>query len=458
MKTDRPNILLVMSDQHNARCLGCAGEPLLSTPNLDRLASEGVRFTNAFANSIHCGPSRVSFLTGMYEHSHLRHKNTDEPPDHLNPLTGLLRAQGYQTALIGKGHLGVRWPRREFDHTRLDILTDAFPDDPLSCDYFRYLVEQGQADNFDLSRKYTYTDDPARRSPLPFEHSEEVWVGNETLEYLRGRDRSRPFFLFASFQRPHNPLTVSAPYDTLYDPSDVVLPSSAGDTFETKSERQKRGAAGQMRYPFRPPTEEYLRKCMAYYYALVTIIDMQIGRMIKALEDEGALDNTIVIYTADHGDFAAEHGFMYKNLGFYDCLHRIPWIMRYPGTLPAGECFEGCVESVDLYPTLTDMLGLQNPWTVQGRSFAEAANGAAKWTKQSSLAEHVKSYHHMSLRTADHRITVDAKGTEHELYDYRLDPDELVNRWDDPGCRELRERLMLDMLRFRACPDLLFGP
>ena len=116
MASEQPNILFVLSDQHNARCMSCAGEPLLRTPHMDRLAREGIRFARAYANSAHCGPSRISYLTGIYEHWHRRHGNVDEPPDHLNPITATLRQAGYETALIGKGHIGVHWPRREFDY------------------------------------------------------------------------------------------------------------------------------------------------------------------------------------------------------------------------------------------------------------------------------------------------------------------------------------------------------
>lgn len=453
----QPNILLIMADQHNARCLSAAGEGLLQTPHLDALAGQGIRFTRAYANSAHCGPSRLCFLTGAYEHTHQRHNNNDEPPRHLNPITSLLRTAGYRTALIGKGHLGIQWPREQFDHTRFSTMTDALSDAPLTCDYFRYLVEQGQADNFDLCRTYTRAPDPAITSPMPLEHCVEVWAGNEAVDYVRRSDRSQPWFMMLSFERPHDPLCVSAPYDRMYDPAKVALPASAGDTFETKSPRQQRAARGEFDYPYRPKDADHLKRCLANYYALITLIDQQVGRVLAELEAQGIADDTIVIYTADHGDFAGEHGFMYKNLGFYECVHRIPLIMRYGRSLPEGRLFDGIVESVDLYPTLAEIVGIATPWTVQGRSFLAATTGQVPWTKQASLCEHVKSYHHMSMRTAEFRITIDATGAESELYDHRDDPGELINRWNAPAYRDIRERLLIDMLRYRSCPPLLYG-
>ena len=457
MASKQPNILFVLSDQHNARCMSCAGEPLLQTPHMDRLAREGIRFARAYANSAHCGPSRISYLTGIYEHWHRRHGNSDEPPDHLNPITATLRQAGYETALIGKGHIGVHWPRREFDTTCFSTNTDALPDDPLTCDYFRSLVDAGVADDHDNTNKWKQHPDCAVTSPLALEHSMEVWCGDEAVNYLRDRDKGKPFFAYVCFERPHDPLTVPEPYDRLYDPDQVTVPANADDPFEGKSERQQKSMRGELWYPYRPRDEAHLKKCIAYYYALVTLIDEQIGRMLAELEAQGILEDTIVIYASDHGDFAGEHGLIWKNLGFYECVHRVPLIIRYPNALPTGEVFDRFVESVDLYPTLTELLGIQTPNTVQGRSLVSAVQGQEDWNKRAVLCEHVKGYHHMSMRTEDFRITFDLTGDESEIYDHRTDPGEIHNRWDDPEYREIRETLLMDMLRYRSCPPLLHG-
>ena len=457
MATEQPNILWILTDQHNARTMSCAGEPLLRTPNMDRLAHEGVRFSRAYGNSAHCGPSRISYMTGMYEHFHRRHSNTDEPPDHLNPITSTLKRVGYQTAIIGKGHIGVHWSRREYDYHRFDHMTDALPDDPLSCDYFRSLVEAEVADDFDLNKKWTKHPECAVTSPLPLAHSVEVWCGNESVKYLRDRDKGKPFFACISFSRPHDPLTVPVPFDRMYDPEEVTVPANAADEFEGKSERQQQAKRGELPYPFRPRDRAHLQKCIAHYYGLVSLIDEQIGRILEELESQDILEETIVIYSADHGDFAGEHGLIWKNLGFYECIHRVPFILRYPAALPQGEVFDSFVESVDLYPTLTDLLGIEAPNTVQGRSLIPALQGRDTWNKQAVLCEHVKTYHHMSMRTEEFRITLDITGDESELYDHRVDPGELINRWDDPDYRDIREKLLIDLLRFRSCPPLLHG-
>ena len=461
MSGEMPNILLIMTDQHNARCLGCAGEPVLRTPSIDRLAADGVQFTSAYGNSAHCGPSRVSFLTGMYEHRHLRHRNEEEPPMELASLPMQLREHGYQTSIIGKGHIGVEWPRAHFDDCRFSFMTDALPGDPLSVAYFKHLVDHDVADKFDQAGKYYFADPdkPLPISELPIAHSLENWTGDETVRYLRERDPARPFFAFVSFDRPHEPLILQQELAGMYDPNDVRLPANVADTFETKSQRQQAAGRGEMIYPQRPSTKEGLRRMLARHYAIITHIDEQAGKIRAELEAQGILDDTIIIFTADHGNFAGEHGFFGKNLGFYECIHKIPYLMRYPRGLPAGKRFDGFIESVDVYPTLAELVGIEGPITVQGRSFAAGARGDAEWTKSATLCEHVTGgYHHMTMRTREFRITVDAAGPESELYDHRSDPGELVNVWDDAGYCEVRARLVLEMLRYRACPDLLFGP
>ena len=372
-----------------------------------------------------------------------------------------LRGHGYETALIGKGHIGVEWPRAHFDDCRFSFMTDALPDDPLSVAYVRYLVEHDVADQFDQSGRYYFADpdEPLLVSELPLEHSLENWTGDETVRYLRERDPTRPFFAFVSFDRPHEPLILQAELAGMYDPDDVRLPANTDDTFETKSPCQRAAARGEMIYPQRPSDKAGLRRMLARYYAIITHIDQQVAKICTELEVQGILDDTIIIFTADHGNFAGEHGLFGKNLGFYECIHKIPFLMRYPPALPAGVRFDGFIESVDLYPTLAALLGLDPPITVQGRSFAAAVRGEADWTRSATLCEHVTAdYHHMTMRTRDLRITLDAAGDESELYDHRSDPGELVNLWESPDHAEVRAQSVLKMLRCRACPDLLFGP
>jgi len=440
-----------MSDQHNANCMGHAGRKV-RTPNLDDLAARGVRFTQAFCNNPICAPSRVSFITGQYPHTHRHLGNTlyDYPERNPNTLAALARRNGYQTALIGKAHLIRAWDQEGFEYIRYCDLCDADRDDPLSHHYFRYLYERGLADLYDQGT--LPPDHPGKRthwfiSQIPHEHSLEVWTGNETLKFLRERDRRRPFFLQMSFQRPHAPLSPSPERAHMYHPAEIDIPSNARDLFQrafaTKPAFQREHIARRGTYPYVPADEEELRLQLTHYYALVTIIDEQIGRVLEHLGEEGELENTVIVYVSDHGDFAGEHGLMQKNFGIYESIHRIPFILVYPGC-PAGREVSELVESVDLYPTLCQLMDLEVPEGVEGKSLIPVIEeGAAgkdaaicewAWTRPRPMIH--------AIRTQEFRLVYYGSGLEGELYERRTDPDELVNLYNHPDYLRVRLRLL----------------
>ncbi|MBI4977393.1 MAG: sulfatase-like hydrolase/transferase [Spirochaetes bacterium] len=208
-----------------------------------------------------------------------------------------------------------------------------------------------------------YTLDGSGPTKHPYEHSIERYTGNETLRFLDERDTERPFFIHMSFQRPHAPIAPSKAHFGLYDPKRLTLPEGSSDLF-------RNGFAGKPRfmiehierhgtYPL-AKDETALRRCLASYYALITAIDGEIGRVLDHLTESGDIENTIIFYTADHGDFAGEHGLFHKNFGIYESIHRIPFLLSRPGG-PRGGRFDGLVESVDLYPTLCELAGIPLP-------------------------------------------------------------------------------------------------
>ncbi|MFW6162721.1 MAG: sulfatase [Planctomycetota bacterium] len=466
MADRRPNVLWVMSDQHNAACMGHAGRSV-RTPHLDALAERGVRFTQAFCNNPICAPSRVSFITGQHPHTHRHLGNNLRDFPQLNPdtLSALARRHGYQTALIGKGHMIHRWDVEGFEHIRYCDLCDADRDDPLTTHYFRYLYDHGLADRYDLGS--LPSDHPGKGthwfvSDIPHEHSLEVWTGRETRAFLEGRDRRRPFFVQMSFQRPHAPLSPSPERAHMYRPEDCDIPSSARDLFErafaTKPSYQRERVAGRGGYPFVPADEDELRRQLTHYFALVTIIDEEVGRVLDTLRDQGELENTVIVYAADHGDFAGDHGLMQKNLGIYESIHRIPFLLWYPGC-PAGRQVAELVESVDLYPTLCELMDVPAPDGVEGRGLIPVIeNGAAgkdaivcewSWGRDAGMTH--------AIRTQDFRLVYYGHGQEGELYDRRTDPDELINRYAEaayaPVRLELTERLLDHVMQYEKRSD-----
>ena len=304
---ERPNVLWLMSDQHHADCMGHAGRSV-RTPHLDALAARGVRFTQAFCNNPICAPSRISFITGQYPHHH-RHvgNNVHEYPEQ-NPdtLAALARRHGYQTAVIGKAHMIRAWNEEGFEHIRYCDLCDGDRNDPLSVHYFRHLHEHGLADAYDLGRLppgHPGVGGQPFVSSIPYSHSVEAWTGDEALAFLRGRDRRRSFFAQVSFQRPHAPLSPSPEQADLYRPEDVDLPASALDAFERGHERafaskpafQRAHVARHGGSPFVLAGADELRRHLAFYYTLITVIDEQIGRLIGHLAQTGDLANTVIV-------------------------------------------------------------------------------------------------------------------------------------------------------------------
>ena len=348
-----PNVLWLMSDQHNANCLGAAAHPDAVTPHLDDLAREGVRFARAYCNNPICGPSRACFITGQYPHTHGITGNAIHPYDATRPLTvaEVFRRAGYQTAIVGKAHLPKLWLQDGFKFRRYSDLCDAERDDPLSCDYFRYLVENDLADAYDQGA--LHPPHPGGRecaaftSQIPLRHSLEVWTGEQSLQWLQNRDRERPFFLKVSFQRPHDPFAPSPESADFYDADALTLSPSARDFFERRFAGKPQwmqdyinGGVGG--YPYRPQGEADLKRQLAAHLTLLTIVDQQIGRIVEHLKASGDWENTVVVYLSDHGDFAGEHGLCLKNFGIYESIHRIPFLLKLPGG-PQGEvCGRNC--------------------------------------------------------------------------------------------------------------------
>jgi arylsulfatase A-like enzyme len=452
--SQQPNILWIMSDQHNANCMGCAGHPDVRTPHLDRLAAEGVRFERAYCNNPICAPSRCSAISGQYPWTTGITGNRTHELDVPNPgtLPTVLRQMGYQTALVGKSHMIGRWDREGFEHIRYCDLCDADGGDPTTVAYFQHLIDNGLADDYDLGTRFEgQAGHRLHRfvSRIPLAHSLEVWTGDEALQFLGQRDRSRPFMMQVSFQRPHEPLCVPPEIADWYDPAKLHLPESAADYFERRFAgkprfQQEYVSGGEMGYPYRPQGAEDLKGQMAYYFTLITLIDEQIGRIVAELKRTGDYENTIICYVADHGDFAGEHGLILKNLGIYESIHRTPFLLRYPGG-PAGRVVGHLVELVDLFPTLMAAADLPSPRHCDGRSLLPLIAGRERGLDHTVCLYdfHAAQPCSIAVRSASHRLVLYPWQPQEigELYDVQADPGELHNHWDDADYREVRLEL-----------------
>jgi choline-sulfatase/uncharacterized sulfatase len=429
----RPNILFLFSDQHNARCLSSAGHPDVKTPNLDGLASRGVRFTNAYANNPICTPSRISFLASLYPSTHGYYGlYGPEPQQRMTSLFEWFADHGYRTGALGKLHTPRYWIERN-----CQFVYDEFIEHP------KYLDAVGLYEQND-NRAFSGNRD-GETSDMPYEHACEAVLAKQTMRFIDnlGEPKDRgpaeaPWCGWVSFSRPHQPWTPSEPFASMIQPEAVTLPPTSAD--EKQRTRDQRGNL----------PEERLRKLTAAYLALVAQVDYAIGQILEGLQQRGQLENTIIVYASDHGDYAGEHGLVEKCGGIsYRAICRVPLIVvdpRRPGRVQAGAVRDQPVESVDVLPTLCDLADLPTPDTVQGQSMLPLLGEDPRPIRQTALTENV---HRKSLCDGRYRYVANhgIHGEPDELYDTQEDPWELNNRIDEPALAGVAQRMLRELLR-----------
>jgi choline-sulfatase/uncharacterized sulfatase len=419
----KPNILFLFSDQHNAKCLSCEQHTDVKTPNLDQLAAKGVRFTNAYTNNPICTPSRMSFLSGLYPSTHGYYGLYGHEPN--EPITNMFKYfkdNGYRTGALGKLHTPRYWIERD-----CQFVYDEFIEHP------KYLEGAGLYEDND-NRAFNGNKD-GEISRIPLEHSCEVALAKQAIRFIRNegepKDRGEdnaPWFAWVSFSRPHQPYTASEPYASMYPKESITLPpTSETETEETKQRR-------------REIPEDELRKYVSAYLGLVSQVDYGIGMVIDELKKRGELDNTIIVYSADHGDYAGEHGMFEKKGGIsYRAITQIPMIVSLPHSNHSGAVCDTLVEAVDLFPTICECAEINIPNTVQGISFKALLNGESKEIRENALTENP---YRKAIATKEWRYVANLLGEQaDELYHITEDPYELNNRINDPNCAEIASKM-----------------
>lgn len=439
MPASRPNILMIMNDQHHAGCFGYAGHPDVKTPNLDKLASESTSFSDAFCQNGVCVPSRVSYMTGQYCHTHGVYMNdTDSIPAHLLSLPRFLQFYDYQTALVGKKHM-PNWYGHGWQYERVCYHADA----PVrNLHYYNYLKKinlHHLYDDLGDVEKFTLSKLPI----IPVEHSMEVWTANESIKYLENEyNPDKPFFMQVSFERPHPPLTVPDGCPFVYDPAELTLPPNQDELPLNSTFLFNRNV--EMKWCTSEHGEDVLRQGLAAYYSLISLIDQQIGRVLEKLDELGLRDDTIVVFCTDHGDFAGEYGKMAKGW-CYDCIHRVPFIWRYPGIIPPNVVHNGLAETIDMFPTLCSLLNVPTPKTVQGLDLTAALTESAPTGHDAVFYEFIGV---KTVRTKRYKLSYGFQGGKEigELFDRGNDPHEYNNLYDAPNMATVRDQLLRRLL------------
>jgi arylsulfatase len=449
---DKPNIVMIMTDQQGCHMLGCYGNRAIKTPNIDKLAKNGIMMTNNYIQNPVCMPSRASIFAGRYPSACGMTTNGTPMQENEITLPNALAMGGYHTAAFGKLHF-----RNEC--VSLD------PGDGTQCEhegirpYYGFQEYKISNGNFYgpylrwIEREYPqyYDDVIGKRKKLlgnttdcwikeiPVEIHQTYWVGTESVEFIN-KEHKKPFFLFSSFLDPHHPFDPPKDYATIYD--EVRLPPrnvSAGD-MDALPEAIKENVKKSKYSSYTEEDWDIVRK-MAY--AEVTLIDDTVGRIVNALEERGLLDNTIIIFTSDHGEMLGEHSLLYKGDFHYNELVRTPLIWYCPERWKNEKVLDVLSQSMDIMPTLLDIAGLPIPAPVQGNSILPLLEGDTEKGRDWVLIEHSEAN---TLVTDDWKITVRKDGDTGFLFNRKEDPSENDNLWHNADFSSIRFSLMQKMI------------
>lgn len=455
---EQPNILLIIADQQRADTVGFSGKTACRTPNVDRLARQGIAFDLAVTPCPLCGPARAAIFTGQYPHQVDMMRN-DTSLRAEPTLTDRLRGQGYHTAYAGKWHLDAQTPpyllrgpaeTHERPASALSRWFDRFAAESVQ-EYTAWCEANGLPDGWafnDLALRTTRK--PAMSIPrtgvleMRADQTIDGWITDHALRLLSERPKAQPFFLVCGFQGPHPPFKIPEPYYSMYDPSDIPEPPN----FRPAPHKPRANTTSYYHQLWRDHGDDWSawQKSVAVYWGFVTLLDDQIGRLMAALAQENVLDDTLVIFTSDHGEMLGQHGLWHKMMPYEEAV-RVPLVMRYPRRITAGVRSNALVSLVDLAPTLLSIVGEPIPEDMTGIDLSPAfRDGSEFQPAPHRFAEHKPLGEWQN--TVEWRLVVDGRfkyvwnqGDLDELYDLEADPYELRNRIDDPDLQSQRRRL-----------------
>jgi len=461
---ERPNIIFIMADDHASHAMSCYGSRINKTPNLDRIAQEGMRFDNCFCTNSICAPCRAVILTGKHSHINGLIDNTVEFDGSQQTFPKLLQKAGYQTAMIGKWHLKT---------------------DPTGFDYWNILPGQGVYYNPNMiemgaQKKYAgYVTDI---------------ITDHALDWLKNRDAEKPFCLMCHHKAPHRSWEPGPKHLTMYDDVTIPEPATLFDDYAGRGraakeqdmsiEKTMNATDLKLTAPknlnpeqkkdwdaaYNPQNEAFQKanlqgkdlirwKYQRYikdYLRCIASIDDNVGRLLDYLDSAGLAENTVVFYTSDQGFYLGDHGWFDKRFMYEESL-RMPLVVRYPKEIKAGSVNKDLVQNLDFASTFLDFAGVETPADMQGESLRQILRGKTPPQWRESIYYHYYEYpavhsvkRHYGVRTQRYKLIhfyhdID----EWELYDMKKDPDELKNLYNDPAYAKIVEQLKTELKRLR---------
>lgn len=489
----KPNILLITSDQQHWNTIGVFNREI-STPHLDRLVREGTTFGRAYCSNPTCTPSRASIITGLYPSQHGAWTLGTKLLEDRHTIGEDFHEAGYKTALIGKAHFqplqGTEtYPSIEAYPTLQDLNYWRTFDEPfygfhhvelarnhtneahVGQHYALWMEEKGCTNWRDYFRPPTGTMDPTHTYtwPIPEEYHYNTWIAERTNALLEQyKDNDEPFFLWSSFFDPHPEYLVPEPWDTMYDPERLTIPAIVPGEHDKNPPHFRKtqeldpdfsdlmetgfsihGYESHLRYAYGEKkllTDEDRKKLVAIYYGMISMMDNYIGKILDKLDALGLAEDTIVVFTTDHGHFFGQHGLQAKGGFHYEDLIKLPFIVRYPGQVPAGKQSDAIQSLVDLAPTFLSMSGLPPVQGMSGVDQSEVWLGRQAQARDHAIVEfrhEPTTIHQKTYVDGRYKITVYYNQTYGEIFDLQVDPGELNNLWDEPAYTRLKMELLL---------------
>ena len=443
----KPNILLLMTDQQRWDAMGCSGD-WVQTPNLDRIASEGVRFTNCVTTSPVCIPTRLSLATGLYPHNtgvwnNMHHQMSAETPTWMQAV----RDAGYRTSLFGKTHLH---PHSGDLRERKELMNAYGLDDVneiggprASANVLSHMTAAWQAkglwDTYRADYRERFSNKPhvVRPSVLPLEDYADVYVGQQAKGYLKRYDREEPWCCWVSFGGPHEPWDTPEPYASMYNPADMPPAMPRPETGE-----RPRGHLDRLMERVNSNFEEgEIGRLRANYAGNVTLIDAQIGEILDVIQARGELENTVIVHCSDHGEMNGDYGLTYKS-NFLNGAVRIPLLVRTPDAVEDAVC-DSPVEWIDIGPTLVELAGGELKHRQFGKSLCPVLAQPASMHRDFAISEIEGE---IMLLNRQWKIALNANGEAYLLFDVQNDAEETQNLAGRPEIADVETELRLQIL------------
>ncbi len=457
MSEKRPNLLFVTADQFRGDCLHCDGNEIISTPNYDALASQGVRFTRAYTPDPICVPARATMISGNYPHKCTGVKaNGGTLKEDQIKLPQLLADNGYRTYASGKLHYQPYTPPGEPDTLygfQMAALAESGrmlkhfdPEDKLGGveAYSDYLKTVGWG-GYTRAHGIGNNDVHPAASPLPEEHHVDAWVASQALEYLdyhRENHSEQPFYLNVGFPKPHSPYDPPRPWDAIYDPREMPEPYISRDG----SERNPFITSSAIQHGVNYMSPEAVKNARAHYYGLISFQDKQFGRLVEYLKEHGLYENTIIVFVADHGDLMGDFGGFFKNV-MQEASTRVPFIISYPEGIKGGRVTDEFAGLQDVVPTVASLIGVELDREVDGVDLAPLLKDEEFIGRDYIISYSLSSPWQTYMVRKDNwkYIYSEGNGTE-ELYDIEKDSGEEWNLAAAPEHRETLQELKQIMI------------